>query len=40
MEKGVIEVDARHTARRIRMAMQGNPMRALVELITNPKSSA
>lgn len=39
MEKGVIEVDPRHTARRIRMAMQGNPMRALVELITNSDDS-
>ena len=39
MEKGVIEVDDRHTVRRMRAAMQGDPIRALVELITNSDDS-
>lgn len=39
MERGIIEADPRHTARRIRTAMQGNAIRALVELITNADDS-
>lgn len=39
MKKGIIEVDPRHTTRRIRTAMQGNIIRALVELITNADDS-
>lgn len=39
MERGIIRVDPRHTARRIRTAMQGNVIRALVELITNADDS-
>ena len=39
MERGIIEVDPRHTVRRIRTAMQGNVIRALVELITNSDDS-
>ena len=37
--KGIIEVDPRHTTRRIRTGMQGNVIRALVELITNSDDS-
>ena len=39
MEQGVIEVDPRHTVRRMRIAMQGNVIRALVELVTNADDS-
>ena len=39
VEKGIIEVDSRHTARSIRAAIQGNVIRALVELITNSDDS-
>src|SRR3989338_4416519 len=39
MEQWVIEVDPRHTIRRVRTAMQGNAIRALVELITNADDS-
>lgn len=39
MERGIIEVDPRHTVRRIKTAMQGNVIRALVELITNSDDS-
>ena len=39
MEQGIIEVDPRHTVRRIKTAMQGNAIRALVELITNSDDS-
>src|SRR3989338_6780965 len=39
MEQGIIEVDPRHTVRRIKTAMQGNAIRALVELITNADDS-
>ena len=39
MEKGVIQSDSRHTTRSIRKAMQGNVIRALVELITNADDS-
>ncbi len=39
MEQGIIEVDPRHTVRRIKIAMQGNAIRALVELITNADDS-
>jgi len=39
MERGIIEVDPRHTSRRIRTAMQGNVIRAFVELITNSDDS-
>ena len=39
MERGIIEADPRHTVRRIRTAMQGNTIRALVELITNSDDS-
>src|SRR3990172_11348158 len=35
MERGIIKADDRHTVRRIKTAMQGNVIRALVELITN-----
>jgi len=35
MEEGIIKATARHTARRMRTAMQGSAIRALVELITN-----
>ena len=38
-ERGVIQVDPRHTARRIRVATQGSAIRALVELITNADDS-
>lgn len=34
-EEGIIAVDPRHTIRSIKSAMQGNVIRALVELITN-----
>ena len=39
MERGIIEVDPRHTVRRMKTAMQGNVTRALVELITNADDS-
>jgi len=39
MERGIIEADPRHTARRIRTSIQGNVIRALVELITNADDS-
>lgn len=39
MEEGIIEVDPRHTARRMKTAMQGDVIRALVELITNSDDS-
>ncbi|MBI2989472.1 MAG: sensor histidine kinase, partial [Deltaproteobacteria bacterium] len=39
MERGMIEADPRHTVRRIKTAMQGNAIRALVELITNADDS-
>ena len=39
MEQGIIEVDPRHTVRRIKIAIQGNAIRALVELITNADDS-
>jgi len=39
MEQGIIEADPRHTVRRIKTAMQGNVIRALVELITNSDDS-
>lgn len=39
MERGIIEVDPRHTVRRMKTAMQGNVIRALVELITNADDS-
>ncbi|MGB9845799.1 MAG: ATP-binding protein, partial [Methanothermobacter tenebrarum] len=39
MEEGIIEVDPRHTTRSIRSAIQGNVIRALVELITNSDDS-
>jgi len=39
MERGPIEADPRHIARRIKTAMQGNTIRALVELITNADDS-
>lgn len=39
MEEGIIKATDRHTARRIRTAMQGNAIRALVELITNSDDS-
>ncbi len=39
MECGIIEADPRHTVRRMRTAMQGNAIRALVELITNSDDS-
>ncbi|TKJ37571.1 hypothetical protein CEE37_13735 [candidate division LCP-89 bacterium B3_LCP] len=39
MEKGKIETSQRHTVRSIRAAMQGNAIRALVELITNSDDS-
>src|SRR3989338_3293134 len=39
MEKFIIQADPRHTTRRIRIAMQGNAIRALVELITNANDS-
>lgn len=39
MERGIIEVDPRHTVRRMKTAMQGNVIRALVELITNSDDS-
>lgn len=38
-EKGEIKVDPRHTARSIKKAMQGNAIRALVELLTNADDS-
>jgi hypothetical protein len=37
--KGIIEVDPRHTIRRMRTGMQGDVIRALVELITNADDS-
>jgi len=37
--KGIIEVDPRHTIRRMKTGMQGNVIRALVELITNSDDS-
>lgn len=39
MERGIITVDARHTVRGMRTSMQGNVIRALVELITNSDDS-
>lgn len=39
MERGVIKADDRHIARSIRAAIQGNVIRALVELITNADDS-
>jgi len=39
MVRGIIKADDRHTSRRIRTAMQGNVIRALVELITNADDS-
>lgn len=39
MEQGIIEADPRHTVRRMKIAMQGNVIRALVELITNADDS-
>jgi hypothetical protein len=39
MERGIIKADDRHTTRRIKTAMQGNVIRALVELITNADDS-
>lgn len=39
MERGIIEVDPRHTVRRMKTAMQGDVIRALVELITNADDS-
>lgn len=39
MERGVIETDPRHTIRSIKKAIQGNVIRALVELITNSDDS-
>lgn len=39
MERGIIEANPRHTVRRIKTAMQGNAIRALVELITNADDS-
>jgi len=39
MERGIIETDPRHTSRRIKTAIQGNVIRALVELITNADDS-
>lgn len=38
-EEGIIEVDPRHTLRSIRSAIQGDVIRALVELITNSDDS-
>jgi len=35
METGILQVDPRHTMRRIKTAIQGNVIRAIVELITN-----
>lgn len=39
MERGIIEADHRHTVRRIKTAIQGNVIRALVELVTNADDS-
>lgn len=39
MERGVIEAHERHTVRRMRTAMHGSAIRALVELITNADDS-
>ena len=39
IEKGVIEVDPRHTMRSIKSAIQGNVIKTLVELITNSNDS-
>jgi len=39
MEEGIVKVDSRLVARHIRNAIQGNPIRALVELITNSDDS-
>ena len=38
-ERGIIQTDPRHITRRIRTAIQGNVIRALVELITNSDDS-
>lgn len=38
-EKGLIEVDPRHTIRSIKSAIQGNVIKTLVELITNSHDS-
>ena len=37
--KGIIEVDPRHTIRRMKTGMQGDVIRALVELMTNSDDS-
>lgn len=39
MVQGIIKADDRHTIRRIRTALQGNVIRAIVELITNADDS-
>lgn len=39
MKRGIIKVDARHTVRNMRSAIQGSVIRALVELITNADDS-
>jgi hypothetical protein len=39
METGIIKSDIRHTMRSMKKAMQGNVIRALVELITNAEDS-
>ena len=39
MEKGIIKAADRNVVRSIKMAMQGNAIRALVELITNSDDS-
>lgn len=39
MQTGIIEADVRHIVRNMRAAMQGNVIRALVELITNADDS-
>lgn len=39
MREGIIKADVRHTVRRIKTAIQGNVIRALVELITNADDS-
>ena len=39
MKRGIIQADDRHTARRIKTAIQGSAIRALVELIINSDDS-
>jgi hypothetical protein len=39
IETGIIQSDDRHTSRRMRSAIQGNVIRALVELVTNSDDS-